>query len=137
MTNGQSAIRPLKLVVAALVERDGRYLIARRPQGKHLGGLWEFPGGKMESGESPEECLAREMVEELDLTVQVGDIFTSVFHRYDEFDLLMLVFRCACGTGEPRALHCSEFRWATPAELASFSFPPADDPIVARLRREA
>ncbi len=127
-------MRPLKIVVAGLIERQGRFLVACRPPGTHLAGHWEFPGGKMEAGESPEQCLARELMEELALPVTVGAVFMNVFHAYPEFDLLMLVYRATDGGAEPQPLHATELRWLTPDEMSRLRFPPADDPIVERLR---
>src|SRR5687768_10229135 len=131
--NSMKALRKLKLVVAALLERSGKVLIAQRLPGVHLAGLWEFPGGKLEPGESPEECLARELHEELGLDIRVGEIFTAVFHRYEEFDLLMLVYRADAGSVEPRALACAQWLWVAPDELGDYAMPPADEPIVAKL----
>ena len=126
--------RPRKLVVAGLIEKDGAFLLARRLQGTHLAGLWEFPGGKIEPGESPEACLSRELREELGLEAIVGEIFTVVFHRYEEFELLMLVYRCAPGPAKPQTLGCAEWRWVRPAEMGELPFPPADGPIVEKLQ---
>jgi 8-oxo-dGTP diphosphatase len=125
--------RPRKLVMAGLLERDGAFLLARRPEGAHLAGLWEFPGGKLEAGESPEQCLARELREELGLEAKVGEVFMVVFHRYDDFDLLMLLYRCEAGPACPQALGCSEWRWVRPSEMGALEFPPADGPIVEKL----
>ncbi len=125
--------RPRKLVAAALFQVEGRVLMARRPEGVHLAGLWEFPGGKIESGESPEQCLVREIQEELGVTCQVGPIFTVVFHPYPEFDLLMLVYSCTLGIGEPRPIACAELRWVDLGGIRELPLPPADEPVVDAL----
>ncbi|MBI4871079.1 MAG: (deoxy)nucleoside triphosphate pyrophosphohydrolase [Candidatus Riflebacteria bacterium] len=129
--------RSLKLVAAGLVRLGDRVLLARRAAGSHLAGLWEFPGGKLEPGESPQDCLVRELAEEVGLAVRVLEPYTIVFHRYEPFDLLMLVYECEVVSGEPRPLECAEVRWATVAEAGGLEFPPADEPILAKWRLEA
>jgi 8-oxo-dGTP diphosphatase len=121
--------------VAALA-RDGagRTLLTRRRDDQPMGGFWEFPGGKLEPGESPEEALAREIREELGCGASVGAIAEVVHHRYDEFDLLMLVYACALD-GEPRPIEVAELAWVPPAELARYDVLPADRPLIARLSR--
>ena len=126
-----------KLVVAALV-RDGagRVLLSRRREDQPMGGMWEFPGGKVEPGESPVEALAREIREELGVGCRVGQIFDVVFHRYSQFDLLMLVYSCFL-EGDPRAVEVAALSWVEPARLPEFPVLPADAPLVDRLAAEA
>jgi 8-oxo-dGTP diphosphatase len=121
-------------VVAAVIERAGRILIARRHAGSHLGGLWEFPGGKRQPGETPEAALVREVREELDVKVTVGELLDDVEWTYPEKMVRLLFFRCALD-GEPRAAEGQEIAWVAPADLDRYEFPPADEGLVARLRR--
>jgi 8-oxo-dGTP diphosphatase len=121
-------------VVAAVIERGGRVLIARRQVGSHLGGLWEFPGGKRQDGETAEAALVREIREELDAAVSVGELLDDVEWRYPEKTVRLRFFRCALD-GEPRAAEGQEIAWVAPADLGGYEFPPADEGLVARLRR--
>ena len=128
-----TATRERKLVVAALVrDAGGRVLLSRRRDDQPMGGLWEFPGGKVEAGEAPVEALAREVLEELGVECVVGAIYDVVFFRYPAFDLLMLVYCCALSS-EPRAVEVAEVAWVEPARLREYPVLPADVPIVARL----
>ncbi len=129
--------RKRKLVVAALVrDADGRVLLTRRRADQPMPLLWELPGGKIEPGESPEEALAREVHEELGCRAQVGRVDDVVFHRYPEFDLLMLVYRCAL-EGAPRAVEVAELAWVEPSRLLTYEVLPADIPLCERLARDA
>src|SRR5579883_559108 len=128
--------RARKWVVAALLHRGGRILLTQRRRGTHLELLWEFPGGKMEPGESPEEALKRELREELGIDAEVGRIEEVIFHRYPEFDLLMLVYWCSPGSQDPRALDVEAIAWASPAELGERPLLPADLPLARRLASE-
>jgi 8-oxo-dGTP diphosphatase len=133
--NGET--KPLLLVAAcALVDVDGRILIAQRPEGKSLAGLWEFPGGKVEPGETPEACLVRELREELDIEVSQACLAPFVFasHAYDSFHLLMPLWLCRRWTGAPRAVEHQALAWVKPQRLADYPMPPADEPLVAHLR---
>jgi len=121
-------------VVAAVIERAGRILIARRQAGSHLGGLWEFPGGKRHAGETPEAALVREIREELDAAVTVGELLDDVEWAYPEKTVRLRFFRCALAD-EPRAAEGQEIVWVAPADLDRYEFPPADGGLVARLRR--
>jgi 8-oxo-dGTP diphosphatase len=121
-------------VVAAVIEREGRVLIARRHAGGHLGGLWEFPGGKRQAGETPEAALVREIREELDAAVTVGDLLDDVEWAYPEKTVRLLFFRCALAE-EPRAAEGQEIAWVEAGDLDRYEFPPADAGLVARLRR--
>ena len=123
------------LVVAGILARGGRVLLTRRPAGKHLAGLWEFPGGKVEEWETPEDALVREIREELDLEVSELAPFAFVHHDYPEARVLMLAYR-ALPVGEPGAASL-EWQWLPFAELDPSVMPAADLPIVRALRSEA
>jgi 8-oxo-dGTP diphosphatase len=124
----------LRVVVAAVVERDdGRFLLARRLPDAHLGGLWEFPGGAIEDGETPEEALARELVEELGVGITVGGPITFAFHRDEVRDVLLLFYAARIVQGEPHGVQGQEVRWFARGELASLATPPADAALVRRL----
>jgi 8-oxo-dGTP diphosphatase len=127
---------PARIVVtAAVIERDGRYLVTRRPNGTHLAGFWEFPGGKCDAGEPLVACLAREIAEELDAPVRIGNEIHQVAHAYPERTVELHFFRCEL-LGEPRAVLGQEMRWAARAELASLEFPPADAELIGLLARD-
>ena len=128
--------RGLVLVAAAvLVDAAGRVLIAQRPADKMLGGLWEFPGGKIEAGESPEAALVRELKEELDVTVNADDLepFAFASHAYADFHLLMPLYMIKDWRGEPQPLQAQALAWAHPQELARYPMPPADAPLIDRI----
>jgi len=129
--------RLLLVVAAALVDGRGRVLIAQRPAGKLLGGLWEFPGGKVEPGEGLEEALARELTEELDVQVDTDAMapFAFASHAYPDFHLLMPLYVVRTWTGEPRAIEAQALAWAEPAALSQYPMPPADVPLVAQLQK--
>lgn len=130
------ADRRRTLVVAGLiVGDDGRILITRRRADQSLGGLWEFPGGKVEPGEAPVDALARELREELGVTAVVGRIWEVLFHAYPEFDLVMLVYVCRIN-GAPRAVEVADLAWVAPRDLAGWDILPADRPLVERLGAE-
>lgn len=124
-------------VAAGLICQDGRYLIARRKANVHLGGLWEFPGGRCESGESLEECLRRELREELAIVISRPVPFQTIRYEYPEKTVELHFFRCAIVEGQASAVDCAEIRWVEPHEFASFEFPPADQPVVDALLHEA
>jgi 8-oxo-dGTP diphosphatase len=126
----------LLVVAAALIDGEGRVLLARRPEGKKMAGLWEFPGGKMEPGETPEAALVRELREELGIEVQPQDVAPFVFasHAYEKFHLLMPVFLCRRWRGEPRSREGQALAWVAPDRLAEYPMPPADRPIIPMLR---
>jgi mutator protein MutT len=121
-------------VAAGLVFRDGRLLITQRHARDHLGGLWEFPGGKREPTETFEDCLHRELREELGIEVEILQPVESITHQYPERTVNLRFFRCAWRDGEPQALGCPDFRWVTSEELARFEFPAADARLLDRLR---
>jgi 8-oxo-dGTP diphosphatase len=129
--------RPRKLVVAALIRREGQILISRRRADQAMPLLWEFPGGKVEPGEAPVVALEREVREELGCDVQVGAVEDVVFHAYAEFDLVMLVYRCTVVAGEPRPVEVAEIAWVDPITLPDRELLPADFPLARRLAREA
>ncbi|MDB5360471.1 MAG: mth1 [Rhodospirillales bacterium] len=132
-----SAALPIILVSAvALVDTDGRVLLARRPPGKSMAGLWEFPGGKVEPGETPEAALIRELKEELGIDTKESCLapFTFASHAYEKFHLLMPLYVCRRWTGTVTAQEGQELAWARPARLGDYEMPPADKPLVAMLR---
>lgn len=122
------------VVAAAVVIRDGRVLLTRRAEGQHLAGMWEFPGGKLEDGESPEDALARECLEECGIEVEVGEILDVTHHRYPEKDVLLLFYRCSLRAGEVRHLQVADHAWVAPPELGRYPLPPADERVVARIQ---
>jgi 8-oxo-dGTP diphosphatase len=126
--------RATVVVAAAIVERDGRFLMARRLKGTHLEGLWEFPGGKVDAGETLEACLARELREELGVEGAVGPLRWSTSHDYPARRVELHFFDCAIA-GEPRPLLGQELRWVSRGELAALPLPEADAGLVALLTR--
>lgn len=124
----------MRLVVAAVIaDREGRFLVARRPEGRHLGGLWEFPGGGVETGEEPPEALERELREELGVEVRVGEPVTFAWHRDATRDVLLLFYRAWIVGGSPHGREGQAVRWVAPDELRRLPMPPADDSIVNTL----
>ncbi len=130
------ARRRILVSAVALVDVDGRVLLARRPPGKPLAGLWEFPGGKVDKNETPEAALIRELKEELGIDVAQSCLapFTFASHRYPDFDLLMPLFLCRRWEGMITAMEGQELAWVRPARLSDYPMPPADEPLVAMLR---
>lgn len=129
--------RARKLVVAGLIGDDaGRVLITQRRADQALPLQWEFPGGKIEAGESPEVALARELREELGAVIAIGRVWDVMFHGYPDYDVLMLVYRCRLGRDVPAAVEVADLRWCRPDELGGFDILPADAPLVARLVAE-
>ncbi len=126
----------LTLVVAcALVDVDNRVLIAKRPEGKAMAGLWEFPGGKLEVGERPEEALVRELKEELDIETKVDCLAPLSFasYGYEDFHLLMPLYICRRFWGQPRGKEGQEIKWVRANQLRNFDMPPADEPLIPPL----
>jgi mutator protein MutT len=117
------------VVTAAVVERNGRFLVTRRPLGVHLAGFWEFPGGKCDAGETLERCLARELDEELAVDARVGPEMFTITHDYPDRSVELHFFRCEV-VGEPRPRLGQEMRWVTRAEMKSLPFPPADEELI-------
>jgi len=121
-------------VAAGLVFRDGKLLITLRQADAHLGGLWEFPGGKREPNETFEACLARELREELGIEIEVGELVESLTHAYPEKTVHLRFYRCALKQHEPRPLGCSDCKWVTAAELLNHDFPAADARLLHKLQ---
>jgi 8-oxo-dGTP diphosphatase len=129
-------VRTVLVAAAALLDDDDRVLIARRPAGKPMAGLWEFPGGKVAMGETPEAALARELAEELGIDIAAACLAPLAFasHRYPEFHLLMPLYLCRRWRGTPSAREGQELAWVRPMRLGDYPMPPADRPLVALLR---
>ena len=121
-------------VSAALIFRDGKLLITQRHADAHLGGLWEFPGGKREPDETFEQCLARELREELGIEVEAGELFEEISHAYAEKTVRLKFFVCKLISGKLRLLDCAAFKWVEKTELADFEFPAADARLLEKLR---
>lgn len=130
--------RPVLLVVAAAIfDAEGRILLAQRPEGKSMAGLWEFPGGKVENGETPEEALCRELQEELQITVEPASLepITFASFTYEDFHLLMPLYRVVAWTGTPKGLEGQAIDWVSPQALGDYPAPPADIPLFDELAR--
>jgi len=121
-------------VSAGLVFRDGKLLITQRPANGHLGGLWEFPGGKREAGESFEQALHRELMEELGIEIEIRDLIESITHRYPEKTVHLQFYRCAWKRHEPQPVGCPALAWVTRDDLGHYEFPAADARLLQRLR---
>ena len=130
---------PLVVEVAAGLVRDdqGRYLITQRRRGSHLEGLWEFPGGKVEAGETPAACLRRELAEELSATFTVGALAETVRWEYPDRTVVLHFFECRLESGAIVPLEAQGMEWVEPGRLASYDFPPADRELIQRLGRRA
>ena len=120
-------------VSAGLVFRANKLLITQRHANAHLGGLWEFPGGKRETDETFKQCLARELREELGVDVVVGELVETITHAYPERTVLLKFFLCKLPTGEPQAIDCAAIKWVNREELATHDFPGADTRLIAQL----
>jgi 8-oxo-dGTP diphosphatase len=131
-----SALKILTVVAVALVDADGRVLLAQRPEGKSMAGLWEFPGGKIHPDESPEAALIRELKEEIDIDVTEACLapFTFASHRYESFHLLMPLYVCRRWKGQLKPLEGQTLAWVRPEKLGDYPMPPADKPLVAMLQ---
>jgi len=123
------------VAACALIDADGRVLIAQRPSGKSMAGLWEFPGGKVEPGERPEQCLIRELKEELGITVKEECLAPLTFasHSYPDFHLLMPLYVCRRWEGIVTAQEQQTLKWVRPGELKNYPMPPADEPLISHL----
>ncbi len=122
-------------VAAGLIFREGRLLITQRQEDVHLAGLWEFPGGKREPNETFEQCLERELREELGVEVMIGELIESLTHEYPEKTVNLRFFRCRWQRHEPRPLGCAAFRWVSAAELDQYNFPAADQRLLEKVQR--
>ncbi len=120
-------------VTAAILEEEGKVLIGRRKPGRHMGGKWEFPGGKIEPGETPQESLARELQEELSIRVSVGEFLCSTFYEGDGVSLELLVYRVERLEGEPALIEHEELCWVKPDELTGFDLADSDRTVVRKL----
>ena len=123
-------------VVAALITKDDRFMICQRPQNKARGLLWEFVGGKVETGETKEEALIRECREELDITLSVGDVYTDVLHVYPDITFHLTLFLSEISEGEPKLIEHNDLKWITPDEIGSYDFCPADETILEKIIAE-
>jgi 8-oxo-dGTP diphosphatase len=135
-SNHQSSIVNHKFieVSAALIFNNGKILITQRHSNAHLGGLWEFPGGKREPNETFEQCLVREIREELGIEIEAGGLFEEIAHDYAEKNVRLKFFLCKLVSGTPRPLDCAALRWIEQPELANFEFPAADARLLEKLR---
>lgn len=132
----QGSVKLVTVSAVVMVDIDGRILIAQRPEGKSMAGLWEFPGGKVEAGETPERALIRELKEELgiDTTESCLAAFTFASHTYDDFHLLMPVFLCRKWDGFVQPHEGQNLKWVKIEDLKSYPMPPADAPLIAMIR---
>lgn len=130
-----SANKILLVAACALVDADGRVLLTQRPEGKQLAGLWEFPGGKVEPGESPEAALIRELAEEIGVITKEACLAPLTFasHSYDTFHLLMPLFVCRRFEGTARGLEGQALKWVRPRDMREYPMPPADEPLIPYL----
>jgi 8-oxo-dGTP diphosphatase len=129
------SVKLVLVAACALIDADGRVLIAQRPPGKSMAGLWEFPGGKVEAGERPEESLIRELKEELGIVVKEECLAPLTFasHRYSDFHLLMPLYVCRRWEGLVAAQEGQELKWVRPTALRDYPMPPADEPLISHL----
>jgi mutator protein MutT len=135
--NRQSKIGSRKFieVSAAMIFRDDKLLITQRQAKSHLGGLWEFPGGKREAGETFEQCLVREIREELGVEISVGELFEEISHTYPEKTVRLKFFSCQLLSGEPQPLECAAICWIDQSELNTYAFPAADAKLLEKLEK--
>jgi 8-oxo-dGTP diphosphatase len=124
------------VVAAGLITNAGRILVTQRKQEDHWGLCWEFPGGKLEQDEAPDECLRRELREELGIDVSVGSLYDAAFHRYDWYNVLLLLYRCSIVDGVPRPLGCHDIVWVDREAFSRLTLPPADEAIRRQLLHE-
>ena len=131
-----AAVKVVLVAAGAFIDSDGRVLLAQRPPGKSMAGLWEFPGGKIETGERPEDSLIREAREELGIEVETACLSPLAFasHSYPDFHLLMPLFMCRKWRGVPRALEGQNLAWVRAQNLKEYPMPPADEPLIGPLR---
>lgn len=127
-------VKPTVEVATAVLFRQGRLLITERLPDSHLPGMWEFPGGKREPGESIRDCLVRELREELNIGVFVGELLETIVYDYPEKTVCLKFFKCRYDGGDIQALGCRRFEWVTPDELRNYRFPPANQPLMKKLQ---
>ncbi len=120
-------------VVGCIIQRDGKFLITKRLKHSHLGHLWEFPGGKIEPGETVEQCAIRECREEIDVEVQPIKLLQEIQHDYPEVSVHLYFVICELISGQPKAIHCADWAWVRPEELSQYEFPEADKKIIEKL----
>ncbi|MEL6903688.1 MAG: 8-oxo-dGTP diphosphatase MutT, partial [Cyanobacteria bacterium J06606_4] len=136
MTESRKPLPHKQIGVAVIIDGDGNILIDRRKQEGLLGGLWEFPGGKIEPGESQEDCVRREIQEELGIDIEVGSKLITIDHTYTHFKVTLNVFNCKHLSGEPKPIECDEVRWVTLDEIDEYPFPKANGQIIEALREQ-
>lgn len=136
MGNAAIGSKLVIVVAAVLIDVEDKILLAQRPKGKAMAGLWEFPGGKLEDGEPPEEALVRELHEELGISVDQQDLvpWTFASHAYDDFHLLMPLYLCRRWQGSPQPLERQKLSWVSVDQLEHYAMPPADEPLVQALK---
>lgn len=136
MRENSNPLPSKKIGVAVIYNEIGQILIARRPNKGLFGGLWEFPGGKFEPNETVEDCIKREILEEIDIEIGVGEHIITLDHAYTNFRVTLIVHRCRYLTGKPKLIKCEEIRWVTLDEINSFSFPKANNKIIGVLQNK-
>ncbi len=136
MTSNFEKSSPPIEVCAAVIQHQSKVLITLRPKDKRLGGYWEFPGGKIEEGESPQIALLREIREELDIEIVVGSLIETVSHSYEWGNVVILAYACSWNSGEIKHLEVADHRWVAPANLLDYDILEADQPIIQKLQKE-
>ena len=124
-------------VTAAIIWQDGKILITKRPEGKHLEGMWEFPGGKKEETETLEECITREIREELGVDIKPGKLLLTVNHEYKSKVVELHIFECALINGSPIPLEGQDMKWVKPEDMRDYTFPPPDIEVIAFIRSKS
>ena len=137
MTQKETPQQPIIVVAAVIRDGAGKILLTRRPEGSHMGGLWEFPGGKVEAGEAPITALERELEEELAVSAKIGSPLTFSVHEEPGMRIVLLFFAATLGDARPTALEDQQIAWVSPGDLPSYPTPPADAELVRILSRHA